>query len=215
MDAFTKNGGTALVENRRVAVAARRGRSRAPVGTQLAQHYREIVALTGEDHRRKELSDTPQRAARAIRFLTRRYEQDAATILNGALFEEEYSEMIVVKAIEVYSLCEHHLLPLFGKAHVAYIPDGKVVGPSKIPRVVDVFARRFQVQERVSVQIRDAIQETLKPRGVAVVIEAQHLCMVMRGVQKQHSIATTSAMCGDFLDNSATRAEFMRLIQEP
>lgn len=209
----TKQEGV-LLEKARMPAETNRIRWSASTDRELARHYREIIALSGEDHRREGLAETPHRAARAIRFLTKGYEQDAAAILNGAIFKEEYSEMIVVKAIEMYSLCEHHLLPFFGKAHVAYIPDGKIVGLSKIPRVVDVFARRFQVQERLSVQIRDAIQEALSPRGVAVVIEAQHLCMVMRGVQKQHSITTTSAMCGEFLDNPATRAEFMRLIRE-
>lgn len=180
---------------------------------EVAAHYRAILGLLDEDTAREGLLETPRRAARAMAFLTQGYKQDAHAILKGAVFEEPYSEMIVVKGIEVYSLCEHHLLPFFGKAHVAYLPDGKIVGLSKIPRVVDVFARRLQVQERLSVQIRDAIQEAIHPRGVAVVIEAQHLCMVMRGVQKQHSITTTSAMSGDFLDNPATRAEFMRLIQ--
>ena len=180
---------------------------------EFASHYRAILGLVGEEPGREGLLETPKRAARAMAFLTQGYEQDASAILNSAVFEEPYSEMIVVKGIELYSLCEHHLLPFFGKAHVAYIPDGKIVGLSKIPRVVDVFARRLQVQERLSVQIRDAIQEAISPRGVAVVIEAQHLCMVMRGVQKQHSVTTTSAMSGDFLDNPATRAEFMRLIQ--
>jgi GTP cyclohydrolase I len=147
-----------------------------------------------------------------MKCLTQGYRQDARAILNSAVFEDEYNEMIVVKGIEMYSLCEHHLLPFFGRAHVAYIPAGKIIGLSKIPRVVDVFARRLQVQERLTVQIRNAVQEALNPRGVAVVIEAQHLCMIMRGVEKQHSATTTSAMCGDFLNNPATRAEFMRLI---
>jgi GTP cyclohydrolase IA len=170
---------------------------------ELARHYRAILGLVGEDQGREGLLDTPLRAARAMAFLTQGYEQDASAILNSAVFEETYSEMIVVKGIELYSLCEHHLLPFFGRAHVAYIPDGKIVGLSKIARVVDVFARRLQVQERLSVQIRDAIEKAISPRGVAVVIEAQHLCMVMRGVQKQHSVTTTSAMSGDFLDNPA------------
>ncbi|HRK32969.1 MAG TPA: GTP cyclohydrolase I FolE [Candidatus Hydrogenedentes bacterium] len=177
----------------------------------LAQNYEAIIGLLGEQPTRDGLRATPRRAARAMQYLTQGYRQDARAILNSAVFDEEYSEMILVKGIEVYSLCEHHLLPFFGKAHVAYIPNGKIVGLSKIPRVVDVFARRLQVQERLTVQIRDVIQETLNPRGVAVIIEARHLCMVMRGVEKQHSATTTSAMCGDFLENAATRAEFMRL----
>jgi len=177
----------------------------------LAQNYEAIIGSLGEQPTRDGLRATPRRAARAMQYLTQGYRQDARAILNSAVFDEEYSEMILVKGIEVYSLCEHHLLPFFGKAHVAYIPNGKIVGLSKIPRVVDVFARRLQVQERLTVQIRDVIQETLNPRGVAVIIEARHLCMVMRGVEKQHSATTTSAMCGDFLENAATRAEFMRL----
>ncbi|HRI88912.1 MAG TPA: GTP cyclohydrolase I FolE, partial [Candidatus Hydrogenedentes bacterium] len=164
----------------------------------LAQNYEAIIGLLGEQPTRDGLRATPRRAARAMQYLTQGYRQDARAILNSAVFDEEYSEMILVKGIEVYSLCEHHLLPFFGKAHVAYIPNGKIVGLSKIPRVVDVFARRLQVQERLTVQIRDVIQETLNPRGVAVIIEARHLCMVMRGVEKQHSATTTSAMCGDF-----------------
>ena len=201
-----------------IGIAAEKGKNgNAPQGSiqeaEFASHDRSILGLLGEEPGREGLLETPRRAARAMAFLTQGYEQDASEILNGAVFEEPYSEMIVVKGIELYSLCEHHLLPFFGRAHVAYIPDGKIVGLSKIPRIVDVFARRLQVQERLSVQIRDAIQEAINPRGVAVVIEAQHLCMVMRGVQKQHSVTTTSAMSGDFLDNPATRAEFMRLIQ--
>ena len=145
-------------------------------------------------------------------FLTQGYQQDAAEILRSAVFEETYDEMILVKDIEVYSMCEHHMVPFFGKAHVAYIPNGHIVGLSKIPRVVDVFARRLQVQERLTIQIKEAIEEALKPQGVAVVIEATHLCMVMRGVQKQNSVTTTSSMSGPFMDNAHTRAEFMRLI---
>lgn len=178
----------------------------------IAGHVYEILKTVGEDPDREGLIKTPERVAKAYQFLLHGYVTDARTILESAMFEEDYSEMILVKDIEVFSLCEHHILPFFGKAHVAYIPNGKIVGLSKIPRVVDVFARRLQVQERLTIQIRDAIQEVINPLGVAVVIEATHLCMVMRGVQKQHSIATTSAMSGEFLKNATTRAEFMRLI---
>ncbi len=178
----------------------------------IAGHVYEILKTVGEDPDREGLIKTPERVAKAYQFLLHGYVTDPRTILESAVFKEDYSEMILVKDIEVFSLCEHHILPFFGKAHVAYIPHGKIVGLSKIPRVVDIFARRLQVQERLTIQIRDAIQEVLNPLGVAVVIEATHLCMVMRGVQKQHSIATTSAMSGEFLKNATTRAEFMRLI---
>jgi len=173
--------------------------------------FRTLRAL-GEDPNREGLVKTPERVAKAMLFLTQGYAQDAGQILRSAVFEESYDEMILVKDIEIYSMCEHHMVPFFGKAHVAYIPNGRIVGLSKIPRVVDVFARRLQVQERLTIQIRDAIEETLRPQGVAVVIEATHLCMVMRGVQKQNSVTTTSSMSGPFLDNTHTRAEFMRLI---
>jgi GTP cyclohydrolase I len=180
--------------------------------THLAAQVRQVLAVLGEDPAREGLLKTPERVARSWQFLTQGYAMDAETILKSALFAEEYSEMILVKDIELFSLCEHHMLPFFGKAHVAYIPNGHIVGLSKIPRVVDVFARRLQVQERLTTQIRDAIEQVLQPQGVAVVIEAQHLCMMMRGTQKQHSWTTTSAMSGEFLRNAATRAEFMRLI---
>lgn len=178
----------------------------------ISVHVREILRSIGEDPDREGLDKTPERVAKAWQFLTQGYHQDPKEILTSALFAEEYSEMILVKNIEVFSVCEHHMIPFFGKAHVAYIPNGHIVGLSKIPRVVDVFARRLQVQERLTIQIRDALAEVLQPEGVAVVIEATHLCMVMRGVQKQHSIATTSAMSGEFMDSTDTRAEFMRLI---
>ena len=178
----------------------------------VAGHVHEMLKTLGEDPGREGLIKTPERVAKAYQFLLQGYVTDPRSILESAVFEEEYSEIILVKDIEVFSLCEHHMLPFFGKAHVAYIPDGKIVGLSKIPRVVDVFARRLQVQERLTIQVRDAIQEVINPLGVAVVIEATHLCMVMRGVQKQHSITTTSAMSGEFLNNPTTRAEFMRLI---
>ena len=178
----------------------------------LAGHVHEILRLVGEDAEREGLLKTPERVAKAYQFLTHGYGLDPEVILRSAIFEEEYSEMIIVRDIEVYSLCEHHMLPFFGKAHVAYIPKGKIVGLSKIPRVVDVFARRLQVQERMTHQIREVIQRVLEPEGVAVIIEAQHLCMMMRGAEKQNSVTTTSAMSGAFLDNIHTRAEFMRLI---
>jgi GTP cyclohydrolase I len=179
---------------------------------ELAAHVRGILDLVGEDADREGLLKTPERVAKAYQFLTQGYAQDPEAILKKAVFHEDYSEMILVKDIELYSLCEHHMLPFFGKAHIAYIPNGKIVGLSKLPRVVDVYARRLQVQERLTLQIRDAIQEVLEPEGVAVVIEASHMCMVMRGVQKQNSSTTTSAMSGQFLESSDTRAEFMRLI---
>ena len=178
----------------------------------LARLTRETLRRLGEDPEREGLLKTPERVAKALQFLTHGYGLDPELILRSALFEEDYSEMILVRDIEVYSMCEHHMLPFFGKAHVAYIPNGRIVGLSKIPRVVDVFARRLQVQERLTIQVRDAIERVLEPRGVAVVVEAQHLCMMMRGAEKQHSATATSAMSGDFLDNIHTRAEFMRLI---
>ena len=177
----------------------------------IADKYRDILEELGEDPAREGLEKTPERVAKALQFLTHGYDLDPSTILRSAMFKEEYQQMVIVKDIEIYSLCEHHVLPFFGKAHVAYIPNGYIVGLSKIPRVVDAFARRLQVQERLTVQIRDCIQDTLKPLGVAVVLEAQHLCMVMRGIQKQHSIATTSAFTGEF-EQERTRGEFMRLI---
>jgi len=177
----------------------------------ISSHYRQIIDLVGEDPDREGLQKTPERAAKAIQFLTNGYDQDPEKILRSALFTDEYRQMVLIKDIEVYSMCEHHLLPFFGKAHIAYIPDGKIVGLSKIPRVVDAFARRLQVQERLTTEIRDCIQNTLNPLGVAVVIEAKHLCMLMRGIQKQNSVATTSAFTGEF-QHEKTRAEFFRLI---
>jgi GTP cyclohydrolase IA len=177
----------------------------------IAEKYRAILREIGENPDREGLQKTPERVAKALQFLTHGYDLDPAGILRAAMFREEYQQMVIVKDIELYSLCEHHLLPFFGKAHVAYIPNGQIVGLSKIPRVVDAFARRLQVQERLTVAIRNCIEETLKPAGVAVVIEAQHMCMVMRGIQKQHSIATTSAFTGEF-NAEKTRAEFVRLI---
>ena len=181
--------------------------------SRIAGHYRQILEDLGEDPDREGLAKTPERVAKALQFLTHGNDLDPPAILRAAMFREEYQQMVIVKDIEVYSLCEHHLLPFFGKAHVAYIPDGYIVGLSKIPRVVDAFARRLQVQERLTVQIRNCIQDTLKPLGVAVVLEAQHMCMVMRGIQKQHSIATTSAFTGEF-QQDRTRAEFIRLVSK-
>ena len=177
----------------------------------LSDHVSSILDILGEDPSREGLEKTPERVARAYQFLMHGYALDPKEILQQALFEEAYDEMILVKDIELYSLCEHHMLPFFGKVHVAYIPDGKIVGLSKIPRTVDVFARRLQVQERLTLQIRDAIDEVLDPLGTAVVIEAKHLCMMMRGAEKQNSMTTTSSVSGAF-DEHATRAEFMRLI---
>ena len=175
--------------------------------------YKSIIADLGEDVERDGLLDTPERASKAMQFLTQGYHQDAAAILKSAMFKETYNEMVIVKDIELYSLCEHHILPFFGKVHIAYIPNGHIVGLSKIPRIVDVFARRLQVQERLTDQILDCINNTLKPAGVAVVIEASHMCMMMRGVQKQNSTTTTSGFRGAF-KNIETRTEFLKLISE-
>jgi GTP cyclohydrolase I len=174
--------------------------------------FTEVITQCGEDPNREGLLKTPERAAKAMQFLTHGYDLDPKAILESALFNEEYSEMVLVKDIEVYSLCEHHMLPFFGKAHIAYIPNGKIVGLSKIPRVVDAFARRLQVQERLTLEIRDCIQETLNPLGVAVVLECNHMCMQMRGVQKQSSSTISSAFTGVFLSNDNTRQEFMHLV---
>ncbi|WP_053977931.1 GTP cyclohydrolase I FolE [Mangrovimonas xylaniphaga] len=175
--------------------------------------YNGIIEELGEDVTRDGLLKTPERAAKAMLYLTQGYSQDAAEILKSAMFKESYNEMVIVKDIELYSLCEHHILPFFGKAHVAYIPNGYIVGLSKIPRIVDVFARRLQVQERLTEQILDCINDTLKPQGVAVVIEASHMCMMMRGVQKQNSVTTTSGFRGQF-EKIETRNEFLKLISE-
>ncbi len=183
-----------------------------PSQVKIAQAVTEILTQIGEDPSRQGLLKTPERVAKAYDFLTQGYRQNAEEVLQSAIFDEDYSEMVVVKDIEVYSLCEHHLLPFFGKAHVAYIPNGKIVGLSKIPRIVDVFARRLQVQERLTIEIRDCIQKTLEPAGVAVVIECKHLCMQMRGVSKQNSHTTTSAFSGEFLHHDKTRKEFIDLI---
>ena len=178
----------------------------------LAFHYKAILGGLGEDPEREGLLKTPMRVAKAMDFLTHGYRQDPKAILESALFHEDYRQIVVVKDIEIYSMCEHHLLPFFGKAHVGYIPNGTIVGLSKIPRVVECFARRLQLQERLTSQIKDCLQEVLNPLGVAVVIEAQHLCMSMRGIQKQNSVTTTSEFTGPFLKNENTRQEFMHLI---
>ena len=177
----------------------------------IAGHYQHILSAIGENPNREGLLKTPERVAKALQYLTHGYDLDAAEILKSAMFKEDYSQMVIVKDIEVYSMCEHHMLPFFGKAHIAYIPNGHIVGLSKIPRVVDVFARRLQVQERLTNEIRDCIQDTLNPAGVAVVIECKHMCMSMRGIQKQNSVTTTSAFTGEFV-NDKTRSEFLRLI---
>lgn len=178
---------------------------------EIASKYKTILTDIGENPQREGLLKTPERVAKAIQYLTHGYDLNPREILKSALFKEDYSQMVIVKDIEVYSLCEHHLLPFFGKAHIAYIPNGHIVGLSKLPRVVDAFARRLQVQERLTNEIRDCIQETLNPTGVAVVMECSHLCMQMRGVQKQNSVTTTSAFTGEFLKDT-TRKEFISLI---
>ncbi|HNY55273.1 MAG: GTP cyclohydrolase I FolE [Sphingobacteriales bacterium] len=177
----------------------------------LENHYKDILNLIGEDPTREGLVKTPHRVAKAMQYITHGYQLDPKSIIQSAIFNENHSEMIIVKDIELYSMCEHHMLPFYGKAHVAYIPNGKITGLSKIARVVDAYARRLQVQERLTTQIRDCIQEALDPLGVAVVIEAKHMCMMMRGVQKQNSVTTTSAFTGEF-EKQATRSEFVKLI---
>ncbi|WP_299203752.1 GTP cyclohydrolase I FolE [Brumimicrobium sp.] len=183
------------------------------VTKKLTEVYKEVLSDLGEDPNREGLIKTPERVAKSVQFLTQGYKQDPDEILRSALFEEDYSEMVIVKDIEVYSQCEHHMLPFFGKAHIAYIPNGKIVGLSKLPRIVDAYARRLQVQERLTLEIRDCIQRTLEPKGVAVVLECSHMCMQMRGVEKQNSSTTTSAFKGLFLSNDSTRKEFINLIQ--
>ncbi|MDO4692513.1 MAG: GTP cyclohydrolase I FolE [Porphyromonadaceae bacterium] len=177
----------------------------------LEQHYLEILSLIGEDPTREGLIKTPERVAKAMQFLTQGYQQDPAEILRSAMFREDYRQMVIVRDIDFYSMCEHHMLPFFGKAHIGYIPNGFITGLSKLPRVVDVFSRRLQVQERLTTQIKECIQETLNPLGVIVVIEAQHMCMQIRGVEKQHSLTTTSDFTGAFRE-AKTREEFMQLI---
>jgi len=179
---------------------------------ELTKQYHNVIGLLGEDGQREGLLKTPQRVAKAMQFMTQGYRQDAVAILNSARFREDISEMVIVKDIELYSMCEHHMLPFFGKAHIAYIPNGYITGLSKLARIVDVYSRRLQVQERLTTQILGAIKESLNPLGVAVVIEAKHLCMMMRGVQKQNSVTTTSAFDGEFLNNHVTRNEFLKLI---
>ena len=179
----------------------------------LANNIKSILSEIGENTERDGLLKTPERVAKSMEFLTNGYDKNPAEILKSAMFAEDYSQMVLVKDIELYSLCEHHMLPFFGKAHVAYIPNGNIVGLSKIPRIVDVFARRLQVQERLTDEIKDCLQDTLNPIGVAVVIEAQHLCMQMRGVEKQHSSTTTSAFSGIFMSDEKTRSEFINLIK--
>jgi len=178
----------------------------------LAFHYKEILSLLGEDENREGLLDTPVRVAKAMQFLTQGYNANAKEIIQSATFTDNYKQMVLVKDIELYSMCEHHMIPFIGKAHVAYIPNGKIMGLSKVARVVEVFARRLQIQERLTTQIKDAIQEALNPLGVAVVIEAKHLCMAMRGIEKQSSVTTTSDFTGAFLNDSKTREEFLHLI---
>ncbi len=180
----------------------------------IARHVRAVLAAVGEDPKREGLTKTPSRVEKAFRFLTKGYREDIDALLNSALFTVSYDEMVLVKDIDVFSLCEHHLLPFFGKAHVAYIPKGRVIGLSKIPRLVDAFARRLQVQERLTVQIAQALQERIQPRGVGVVIEAMHFCMIMRGVEKQNSVAVTSCMLGAFRDQVQTREEFLALVRK-
>ena len=183
------------------------------VTVEIAGHYLEILRLLGEDTGRDGLLKTPERVAKAMQFLTKGYGEDGAEILRSAMFEEDYSQMVLVRDIELYSTCEHHLMPFIGKAHVAYIPDGRITGLSKIARVVECYARRLQVQERLTVQIRDCIQDTLEPLGVAVVIEASHSCMSLRGVQKANALTVTSAFSGAFLNSERTRNEFLNLIR--
>ncbi len=183
-----------------------------PHHIEIAEHYKRIIELLGEDTGREGILKTPVRAAKAMLYLTQGYNQKPDEILKSAMFKDNYKQMVIVKDIEIYSMCEHHMLPFFGKAHVAYIPNGHIVGLSKIPRVCDAFARRLQVQERLTTEILDCIHNTLEPVGVAVVIEAQHMCMCMRGVSKQNSVTTTSAFTGEFLSDNRTRSEFMKLI---
>ena len=183
-------------------------------GFSTQEMYREILSRLGEDPNRDGLQTTPERVEKSMTFLTKGYDEDPAKVLHGALFDVYYDEMVIVKDVEMFSLCEHHMLPFFGKVHVAYIPKGKVIGLSKIPRLVEIFARRLQVQERLTRQVADAIQDAIKPQGVGVVIEARHLCMMMRGVEKQHSSTVTSAMVGCFRQKE-TRSEFLSLVRQP
>ena len=183
-----------------------------PITDQIKSYFEEIIDLLGENKNREGLLKTPERASKALKFLTEGYEKDPEQVLQSAMFQENYNEMVIVKDIELYSLCEHHMLPFFGKAHLAYIPNGHIVGLSKLPRIVDIFSRRLQVQERLTEQILDCVNSTLNPKGVAVVIEASHMCMMMRGVQKQNSTTTTSGFRGAFKDTD-TRNEFLNLVK--
>ncbi len=205
----TINSGAIINENEGYAKIERWNTEKTEL---LAQHYKAILELIGENPEREGLLNTPERVAKALQFLMQGYNTDPKELINKAKFKEDYQQMVLVKDIELYSMCEHHMIPFYGKAHVAYIPNGYITGLSKIARVVEAFARRLQVQERLTVQIRDAIQETLHPLGVAVVIEASHMCMQMRGVQKQNSVTTTSAFTGAFLTQNKTREEFIHLI---
>jgi len=180
----------------------------------MLKEIKNILISLGENPEREGLIRTPERVQKSLEFLTSGYKQDPLEVINNALFEEEYDDMIIVKDIEIFSMCEHHMLPFFGRCHVAYIPDGRIIGLSKIPRIVDIFAKRLQVQERLTHQIAHTLQTALKPRGVGVIIEAKHMCMVMRGVEKQNSFATTSSMLGVFRKNLSTREEFLRLVQK-
>ena len=199
---------TILDEGSAVAIEMRRA-----AGLTTQELYRELLSRLVDDPARDGLAETPERVEKAMAFLTQGYAMDVATVLNGALFEVDYDEMVMVRDVEFYSLCEHHLLPFFGKVHVAYVPRGKVIGPSKIPRLVEMYSRRLQVQERLTTQIADAIVEAIAPQGVGVIVEAQHLCMMMRGVEKQHSATVTSAMRGVFKTQMQTRNEFLSLVR--
>lgn len=183
--------------------------------TGIAGMVKDLLSLIGEDPNREGLLRTPERVEKMYQFLTKGYQENIKSVLNGAVFEERYSEMVIVKDIDFFSLCEHHLLPFYGKCHIAYIPNGRILGLSKLPRIVDIFARRLQVQERLTQQIADTLYECLKPDGVGVVMEAKHLCMLMRGVEKQNSVATTSAMLGVFREDDKTRSEFLNLLDRP
>ena len=202
------NNGAGIAENEKFTKIERWDEK---TTNEIAQHYTKILELLGEDSNREGLIKTPERVAKSLLFLTQGYSQKPEDIIKSAMFHEDYKQMVIVKDIELYSLCEHHVIPFVGQAHVAYIPNGRITGLSKIARVVEAYARRLQIQERLTYQIRDCIQNTLEPLGVAVVIEAQHMCMQMRGVQKQHSVTTTSAFTGEFL-KSSTREEFIHLI---
>lgn len=192
---------------------AQESKEKAPPDS-IASHMKEVLAALGEDPQRDGLLRTPERSEKALRFLTSGYSQDIRKLVNGALFEVKYDEMVIVKDIEFFSMCEHHLLPFFGKVHVAYLPNRRVIGLSKIPRIVDAFSRRLQIQERLTQEVAESIQELVNPRGVAVICEARHFCMMMRGVEKQHSGTITSAMLGAFRENKETRDEFLSLVQQ-